>query len=545
MSGGASLADCPALESADLLAAMIEGLPQGICIYGPDHRVRLFNPAYAAIMLGAPVAVGDRLEDVVRRRVAAGEFGPGDPAALAKGLLAYDRTRPQTRRRRRPNGVSLENRWVPLADGGYMLVCTDITALVESEHAVRRRVAEMDLMLAAIRHGVILWGPDRRLVAANPVAAELLGLSPEQMPPGCTHGELIDALQARGYLGSGALAQAVAGELKGRDWLRPSVRHFVNSAGRFVERRVAPVAGGMNLATFTDLTESREAERAMRRAKEAAEAANQAKSRFLATMSHELRTPLNAVIGFSEALLGVAASGPSARAGEYAAAINQAGRQLLGLIDSVLDVARLETGHVDLAEEVLDPARLVRAVLRPFEAAAEAGGVELRVDLPAALPGVRADRRRLTQALHQLLSNAVKFTPSGGTVTIGVRGGAEALRLWVADTGIGIAEADLARVFDPFTQLDARLARRFPGAGLGLYLARALVQSHDGTLGLTSAPGVGTVAEICLPADRLSRAGVEPQAGRAQDATLPEPPSSRPPPPPPSSQDASTPQEPP
>ena len=524
MSGGDSPApaDRPALEPADLLAAMVEGLPQGICVYGPDCRVRLFNPAYAAIMAGAPLAVGERLEDIVRRRVAAGEFGPGDPAALADRLLAYDRTRAQTRRRRRPNGVFMENRWVPLADGGFMLVCTDITPLVEAEHAVRRRVAEMDLMLAGIRHGVILWGPDRRLVAANPMAAELLGLPPEQMPAGCTHGELIDALQARGCLGSGALAQGLAGELKGRDWQQPWVRHFVNPAGRFIERRAEPVAGGMNLTTFTDVTEAREAERAMRRAKEAAEAANQAKSRFLATMSHELRTPLNAVIGFSEALLAVASSGPSARAGEYASAINQAGRQLLGLIDSVLDVTRLEAGQFELTEEVLDPVRLVRAALRRFEAAAEAGGIELRTDLPAALPGVRADRRRMGQVLHQLLSNAVKFTPSGGTVTVGIRGGAAALRLWVADTGIGIAEADLARVFDPFTQLDARLARRFPGAGLGLYLARALVESHDGTLALTSTPGAGTVAEIRLPPARLVRAGVEHAAATAQDASPPD-----------------------
>ena len=529
MSGGGAPAppDRPALEPADLLAAAIEELPQGICVYDPDCRVRLFNPAYAAIMAGAPLAVGERLEDIVRRRVAAGEFGPGDPAALVERLLAYDRTRAQTRRRRRPNGVFLESRWVPLADGGFMLVCTDITPLVESEHAVRRRVAEMDLMLAGLRHGVILWGPDRRLVAANPMAAELLGLPPEQMPPGCTHAELIDALQARGYLGSGVLAQGVAAELKGRDWQQPWVRHFVNPAGRFIERRAKPVAGGMNLTTFTDVTESREAERAMRRAKEAAEAANQAKSRFLATMSHELRTPLNAVIGFSEALLAVASAGPSARAGEYASAINQAGRQLLGLIDSVLDVARLEAGQFDLTEAVLDPARLVRTALRQFEGAAEAGGIELRVDLPAALPGLRADRRRMSQVLHQLLSNAVKFTASGGTVTVGIRCDAAMLRLWVADTGIGIPEADLARVFDPFTQLDARLARRFPGAGLGLYLARALVQSHHGTLGLTSEPGMGTVAEIRLPAERLVRAGVEHAAGSGQDAAAPEIPISR------------------
>jgi signal transduction histidine kinase len=305
------------------------------------------------------------------------------------------------------------------------------------------------------------------------------------------------------------------------------VRHFVNAAGRFIERRSDPVAGGMNITTLTDVTEQREAEHALRRAKEAAEAANQAKSRFLATMSHELRTPLNAVIGYSESLVREAAAG-SGSIVEYAGAINEAGRRLLGLIDTLLDVARLETGRFDLTEEPVDLARLVQLTLRQFALAAEADDIALATALPEdpllALPLVLADRRRLGQVLHQLLSNALKFSRPGGTVTVGAGRDGEGLLVWVADTGIGIAEADLVRVFDPFTQVDTGLARRFPGAGLGLYLARALVGSHGGVLSLTSREGEGTTAEIRLPPHRLLPPQRAEERQQAEESGAAEPP---------------------
>ncbi|MDE2581139.1 MAG: PAS-domain containing protein [Rhodospirillales bacterium] len=496
----------PQGASVPLLEEIIEGLPQGLLVFDAGFRVVLVNRAYQRLMGGEPVLVGERMEDLVRRRIAAGDYGPGDPELLLARQLAYDTTRPQTRRWRQANGTILENRWVPMRGGGFMVICSDITAMVGAEQALVRRGAETETMLGALRHGLILWGADQRLVAANPMAAMLMGVPPAMLAPGQTFGEFIDGLLAAGYLGSGRLARAAVAELKGRDWSRPWVRHFVNPQGRFIERRADPVAGGMNITTFTDITDQREAEYALRRAKEAAEAASQAKSRFLATMSHELRTPLNAVIGYSEALVNEAA-GVGGQVAEYAGAVHDAGRRLLGLIDTLLDVARLETGRFDLADDAVDVVRLVHTTLRQFVAAAEAGEVALATALPEPHPGglpmVLADRRRLAQILHQLLSNAVKFTPPGGRVTVGARREAERLVMWVADTGIGIAEADLARVCDPFTQVDAGLARRFSGAGLGLYLARAMIECHGGALVLTSRQGEGTRAEIQLPPHRL------------------------------------------
>jgi signal transduction histidine kinase len=221
-------------------------------------------------------------------------------------------------------------------------------------------------------------------------------------------------------------------------------------------------------------------------------------------MSHELRTPLNAVIGFSDTLLREAANPSGERVAEFAQQINEAGRHLLGLINIILDVARIESGRFDLASDKVDAGRLVRAGARQADMAAQAAEITLIVDVPDDLPTIRADERRLQQVLNHLLSNAVKFTEAGGTVTTGATidedGG---FVLFVRDTGIGISEADLERVFEPFTQLDSSLSRRFQGAGLGLYASRAFVTGHGGRLVLRSTLGEGTTAEVRLPADRV------------------------------------------
>jgi signal transduction histidine kinase len=278
--------------------------------------------------------------------------------------------------------------------------------------------------------------------------------------------------------------------------------------GRFLDIRSDPTPAGGWVTTYTDVTEQRAAEQDLRRAVEAAEAANQAKSRFLATMSHELRTPLNAVIGFSDTLLREAANPSAERVSEFAQQINDAGHNLLGLINSILDVARIEAGRFDLASDRVDVARMVRNCIRQADAAAQAAEIALTAKLPDDLPLLRADERRLQQVLSHLLSNAVKFTHAGGTVSVAasIREGG-GLVLTVQDTGIGIPDADIDRVFEPFTQLDSSLARRFQGAGLGLYVSRALVVGHGGEIVLESVPGEGTVAEVRLPAERVIGGG--------------------------------------
>jgi signal transduction histidine kinase len=508
-------AEGDARRRATMLDAILERIPHGICVYGADRRVNMFNRAYSEVMAGAPLRLGDRLEEVVRRRAEAGEYGPGHSADVIRQQMAFDVGRPQMRRRQRPNGMTIDIRTAPLPDGGHISVVTDITPLVQAEQEISRRAAEMSVMLASIRHGIMLWGPDRRLIATNHVAAELLGHPPGSLVPGKSQADLVDEMMARGAFGTGANAVTWAAHLKERDWAAPYVRRFVTRVGRVLEGHSQPIPDGGFVSTFTDITDARNAEIELRRAKHAAESANQAKSRFLATMSHELRTPLNAVIGFSDTLLHEAAHPSPQRVAEFAHQINDAGRQLLNLINIILDVARIEAGRFDMASDQVDVERLVMDCLRQANAAAQAAEIALATDLHPGLPAVRADERRLAQVLNHLLSNAVKFTGSGGVVTAAAEiDHTGDLVISVTDTGIGIAEADIERAFEPFTQLDSTLARRFEGAGIGLYMSRALAEGHGGRLRLHSRPGEGTTAELRLPASRLIWPGGGPSAGQ-------------------------------
>jgi signal transduction histidine kinase len=501
-------AEDEARRRATLLHSIVEAFPHGVCVYGADHRVTMFNRAYTQVMAGAPLSIGDHLADVIRRRAAAGEYGPGDADEISAQQMAFDVTRPQARKRRRQNGMTVDVRTTPLPDGGYISVVTDITPLTEAEAQVSRRADELAYMLSNIRHGVELWGSTGRLVASNAVAAELLELPPGLLTPGRTHDEIIEIMSRGGLLGDGEEAADHIRALRTLDRSRSVVRQSISRAGRVLDLRSDPTPDGGWVNTITDATEARAVQDELRRAKEAAEAANQAKSRFLATMSHELRTPLNAVIGFSDALLHVAGNPTRALVAEFATQIHEAGHHLLGLINSILDVARIESGRFDLASDQVNIPRMVRHCVRQSDAAAQAAEVALIVEVPDNLPLLQADERRIQQALNHLLSNAVKFTEAGGTVSVGAALGADGkLRLFVHDTGIGIPAEDIDRVFEPFTQLDSTLARRFQGAGLGLYVSRALIAGHGGELSLRSVPGTGTTAEICLPAERLVAVG--------------------------------------
>jgi signal transduction histidine kinase len=238
-------------------------------------------------------------------------------------------------------------------------------------------------------------------------------------------------------------------------------------------------------------------------AQKQAEDANRAKSEFLANMSHELRTPLNAVIGFSE-IMREASFGPlAARYREYAGDINASGRHLLTVVNQILDLAKVESQQLGLDEGWYSLPEIADACLTIVQGKALKGRVTIETDLPADLPLLFADQTRLRQILLNLLSNAIKFTPAGGTVILSAQIAADHAEIRITDTGIGMNAAEIAIAFTPFRQVDSSLSRRYEGTGLGLPLAKALVEQHGGTLALESQPGLGTTAILILPADRI------------------------------------------
>jgi signal transduction histidine kinase len=259
------------------------------------------------------------------------------------------------------------------------------------------------------------------------------------------------------------------------------------------------------LAITRDITQLKRQQAELSAARDAAQAANRAKSAFLANMSHELRTPLNAVIGFSELIeQAIHGAHADARYRDYAGHVLTGGRHLLRLINEILDLSKIEAEQMVLAEAPVDLGAMIGEAVRLLGPRAAAAGVTLGCDLARDLPACRGDELRLKQVLLNLLSNAIKFTPSGGSARIAAGlDGEGRLVVTVADTGIGIAEADMARLFRPFSQLADAYSRPAEGSGLGLVIARRLVDLHGGELRLDSAPGQGTRAVVVLPATRV------------------------------------------
>ncbi len=231
---------------------------------------------------------------------------------------------------------------------------------------------------------------------------------------------------------------------------------------------------------------------------------SRAKSDFLASVSHELRTPLNAIIGFSEIIRDAVVGPLDARYREYADDINGAGRHLQNIINDILDISKIEGGRLELREEIVSISETVEACRRIVAAMAEAAGVSLAVNAPGRLPLIRADHLRFQQILLNLMSNAVKFTPSGGRVTVSAAIEADGALIAIEDTGIGMRPEDIAIALEPFRQIDGALTRRFDGTGLGLPLAKALVELHGGRLDIQSAPAVGTLVRVRLPLERIA-----------------------------------------
>jgi PAS domain S-box-containing protein len=254
-------------------------------------------------------------------------------------------------------------------------------------------------------------------------------------------------------------------------------------------------------ATGRDSTDRRRIEDALRQARDEAEAAARARAVFLATMSHELRTPLSSIIGFGEMITTMPPGSEfPAIAVDYARDIVTSGYHLLDIINRVLDCAKIESGLMTIEPSTLDVRYTVAHAIREIRHHSARRGVGITLSVPRGLPLLRADRHAVYQILSNLISNAITFTPAGGTISVSARSGADGgIELVVADTGIGISESQFARIRKPFEQGDTRYARIAEGIGLGLFLVESLVALHGGRVQIASTVGVGTTVMVWFP----------------------------------------------
>lgn len=343
---------------------------------------------------------------------------------------------------------------------------------------------------------VIEFDLQGRVLSANYNFLELMGYEEEELI-GQDHRIFCE----QSYVDSGAYAEFWArltrGELDSGEYLR------LGKGGRevWIQASYNPIfdADGkpFKVVKFaTDLSQRREIEEALREAKEHAEYAAAAKTTFLANMSHEIRTPMNAIIGFTELLLDTTMSDVQRR---HLGTVRHAARSLLGLLNDILDTAKLERGAVELEALDFSLRELCQQVCEALRLSAEGKGLSLSLDYQAGLPDYfKGDPLRIRQVLNNLLGNAVKFTEQGW-VRLEVSGEAGALQLSVRDSGIGIAEDRLAHIFDPFAQADASMSRRFGGTGLGTTIARQLTELMSGRISVESRLGQGSLFRVELP----------------------------------------------
>jgi PAS domain S-box-containing protein len=396
------------------------------------------------------------------------------------------------------------------ASNGTFMGCrgaiSDITRQKRAERASRESDERMRGAVDSLQEGFALFDADDRLVIMNDAYRLINPAAQDILERGGCFEDLLRANVQRGAIleAFGREEEFIRERVERHRNPRGAITRHVTGGGTFLLKENRTSEGGIALS-FIEITELKKVEEALREAKKTAESANQAKTEFLANMSHELRTPLNSIIGFSDILSGEM-FGPLGKQAylEYARDINNAGKHLLALINDILDVSRIETGTLTLERNHLDVGAVIVVCENMVRNEAWNAGIFFRVEMAPSLPYLVADGRSVKQMLLNLLSNAMKFTPKGGTITLDVRTTASGEMVFsVSDTGIGVSPDEIPNVLSNFGQTESVYTRRYQGAGIGLPLVKSLIELQGGTLELKSEAGVGTIAAVRFPSERV------------------------------------------
>jgi adenylate cyclase len=381
--------------------------------------------------------------------------------------------------------------------------------------------------IETISEGFSLYDAEDKLIVCNSRYQELLASHADVMVPGTSFETILRTAIERGLImDAEGCREAWIEERLARHHAASEMHIQRRSDGRWIQVSERKTANGGVVAIYADITEMKqhEAELAdlvekLQIARDAADEANRTKSSFLANMSHELRTPLNAIIGLTEMMVSNAARFGTEKAQEPLQRVNRAGKHLLGLINEVLDLSKIEAGKLELHPESVDLVPLIDEVIGTARQLAEQNKNRLVVECQESLGPLTVDPMRLRQILLNLLSNACKFTKEG-EVALRARKVADG-RSWiefaVSDTGIGMTAEQQQKLFEEFSQADALTARRFGGTGLGLAITRKLARLMGGDVTVASEPGKGSIFTICLPGGTDIPARTFTEGGRRPD----------------------------
>jgi len=499
-------------RSTILLQEAINSISEGFALYDADDRLVLFNERY--------VDFYDKVADIFQAGTSyremlqvAAERGQFIAAVGREDEWVEDRLQSHLD----PEGpieMELANgRWVRITEtkmpsGGVAGLRIDITAEKRAQIALRESEARLSGMLSISPDAIIACDRYYKIILFNEGAERLFGYSKDE-----ALGRSVGMLLPPEFRDQHHEHMAVFAEMPQTSLTIPDrggIFGLKKSGAVFpAEASVTKLEIGDDL-TFTvmlrDTTERQRVEADLQTAREDAETANSAKSEFLANMSHELRTPLNAIAGFSQVLLSDIAGPMNEKQREYVGDVQSSSQHLLSLINDILDISKIEAGQQELNDEAFDLVGELDSAVRMFKEKAHTSGIKLEITASPELPWIKADQRLVHQMIINLLSNATKFTPSGGKVEITAHeddGGG--LTVAINDTGVGMSKTDIPVAMSNFGQLKNQINGAGEGTGLGLPLVRNMIELHGGHLELTSRPGAGTSVSIGFPKDRVVR----------------------------------------
>lgn len=491
------------------LNAVLDAIRYGILFMDENLTIRMTNRAYREIwgIEEAFYTPGRTLREDIERTRELGLYEVDDDdwdAFLESRLDSVQMGSQGATEMRLANGKILQFQYVDLPNGGHMATYFDITGLKKTEEALRRSEERYALAVKGSNDGLWDWDTDNDRIYISPRFKEIAGMTHDKT--------VLDSEEMLSYVhfdDQASHLKAMQAHLRGdaefytaeyRLRCEDGTDRWVLNRGagqRDASGHVYRVAGSL-----TDITVRKEAEMALRNAKEQAEAATRTKSQFLANVSHELRTPLNAIIGLAEMLREEAEESDEGDTGEPLQRIVSAGRHLLHLINDLLDLTKIEAGRLDLHIEDFHIAPMVHDVSATARALAIANDNQLTVHCVDDIGTMHSDITRVRQILLNLLSNACKFTERGAVTLEVVRESMQSkdwLVVKVADTGIGMSEAQIERLFQEFTPADNSMTRKYGGTGLGLAISRRLCKLLGGEITVQSELDKGTTFSVRLP----------------------------------------------
>jgi len=482
-------------------ADVLENIAAAIAIYGPDTRLKFFNTAFAVLWrleeewLGGEPGLDEVLEKLRERRQLP-EYA--DFSIFRKSQLSMFTSliHPEEELLHLPDERTLRVVVSTHPFGGLTFVYEDVTDRLVLERSYNTLIEVQRETLDNLYEGIAVFGSDGRLKLFNPAYARIWHLAPADLAGEPHVAEIVE--KSRAFFDDGShwperkqriVARVTApvastGQLERRD-------------GSVLEIASVPLPDGNVLLSYLDVTDTARVQRALRERAEALETAGRLKSEFIANVSYELRTPLNAIIGFAEILTNQYFGELSPRQLDYSRGVLDSSHRLLSLINDILDLATIEAGYMVLETAPVDVGNLMASVLALTAERARKQQLTIESDCAPDVGIMTADERRLKQALFNLVSNAIKFTPAGGTIRLKARRDGDAVTLKVEDTGIGIPNEHQTRVFEKFERSDPQAPQS--GAGLGLSLVKSLIELHGGHVEMVSSPESGTAVTLHLP----------------------------------------------